>query len=87
MNYPCDIQFNQHRYTSVEQGFQHTKAIALERKDIAEKIMKTSTGIQAKKAAEELNEDDECWNIIKAEMMNELIKAKKLGAVRNLKML
>jgi predicted NAD-dependent protein-ADP-ribosyltransferase YbiA (DUF1768 family) len=70
------LQYNQHSYTSVEQGFQHTKAIALERQDIAKKIMKTSTGSQAKKAAEDLNEEDECWNIIKAEVMNELIKAK-----------
>jgi ribA/ribD-fused uncharacterized protein len=74
--YPCDIQYNQHSYNSVEQGFQHTKAIALERQDIADKIMNTSTGSQAKKAAEDLNEEDECWNIIKAEVMNELIKAK-----------
>ena len=71
----CEIQYQGNKYPSVEHGYQHTKAISLGCNDIAANILSVKTAGHAKLIAKDIP-DDEAWDIIKLEVMSDLLKIK-----------
>jgi ribA/ribD-fused uncharacterized protein len=74
--HPCTIDYNDKKFSSVEQAFQYTKAEMLEQKDIAEQILQTDNPREIKKIANKLNDEDRAWQLIRYDVMKELISIK-----------
>ena len=73
--YRCDIQYQGKNYPSVEHGYQHTKAKTLGFNDTAVKILNASTARDAKIISKDIP-DDEAWDIVKVDVMTDLLKIK-----------
>ena len=58
--YPTDINFNQNKYTTAEQGIQHSKAKVHKHEDIAQEIMKTHDPIKVKRLGDKIK-PNEAW--------------------------
>ena len=71
----CEIQYQGNKYPSVEHGYQHTKATSLGCNDITANILSAKTARDAKVIAKKIP-DDEAWDIVKLEVMSDLLKIK-----------
>ena len=71
----CEIQCHGNKYPSMEHRYQHTKAILLGCNDTATNILSAKTARDAKLIAKEIP-DDEAWDIVKLEVMSDLLKIK-----------
>ena len=73
--YHCEIDFQGKLHKSVEHAYQYTKAQVSGYEDTAKKISLANTAKDAKLISKEIPES-EAWDIIKLDVMTDLIKIK-----------
>ena len=87
--YLCDIMHNNTSFKSAEHAYQHSKCIAFNKTDIAEKILSASTAREAKLLTENASQnpaDLEAWRRSNVKIMENIIKCKanSCGAFKNM---
>lgn len=74
--FPCNIEFRGPTFRSAEHAYQYSRAIFLKRVDIAEQILHSETGYEAKFLSNVLSGCQGGWDSAKVEIMIEILAAK-----------
>lgn len=73
--YPCHMQYDGQYFRSLEHAYQYTKAKTSGNMEVAERVKSAKSGKDAKKAGDEIAED-EAWDLVKKNVMTSLVNEK-----------